>query len=109
MNSSTTSSWIKSTTYVIASIVVLSITYKLYSKRHNTNSKSKPKTKTVILQDQEEEEAVELLQPYLEQASQLAKALSATSISQNDRLMLYGLYKQATIGNCDLVRPVSTN
>lgn len=49
------------------------------------------------------EEAIVLLQPALKQAALEARELS--NIGQDDQLMLYGLYKQATMGDVNITAP----
>lgn len=49
------------------------------------------------------EEAIALLQPALKQAALEARNLSG--LGQDDQLMLYGLYKQATMGDVNISTP----
>ena len=55
--------------------------------------------------DDDNEATIKLLQPMFLQAAIMAKSFPSQSIdsvmSQRDRLMLYGLYKQAKMGDCD--------
>ena len=85
---------------VAATAVLISKWFYDRERKKRENPNFIPKS---LLAGDEEEEAIALLQPALKKAALEARELS--NIGQEDQLMLYGLYKQATIGNSNIDPP----
>ena len=88
----------QSTIYVIscATIAVALAGFMMYKKMRKTFGQD---------DSGDDEGTIKLLQPMFLQAANMAKSFPSEDVdsvmSQRDRLMLYGLYKQAKMGDCD--------
>jgi len=97
-----------------AAVAAVSFGYKFFKAlKEKNNGKRKNRSTTIpfdkaVTDAKEDAEAIRLLQPYLEQAAELARKLPTDNnriITLKDQMMIYGLYKQAKFGDCNIDAP----
>jgi len=80
--------------------LALGLTTCAFAKVAYNRSKLKKATKKENREEANPDKSIFILQPNFDKASIIAKtSLSRSSLSQNDQLMMYGLYKQALEGD----------
>ena len=98
----------KSTTkaiYIALGITTCAAIFKLAHTKYK-QSKQNSSSNLTDATTRTNHESIALLKPLFEKAAQQAKSLT---LNQNDQLMLYGLYKQAKIGNVNMKQPSRLN